>query len=92
VKFLVRHFEGSLWLLAVVCPILAAMTNQRAWLLPLALIWLLAICVVVPLPFWRAWRRLATVGNKTQYAAWVGFETVCVVGLIVVVVYSAVSR
>jgi hypothetical protein len=37
---------------------------------------------VVPLHFIRAWRKLGAVPNKGQYAAWVGFETVCTAALV----------
>lgn len=91
-NFLTKHFEDLFWSVALIFPILAAIVIERRMLPAIALAWILAIFIVVPLHFWRAWRRLRTVPNKTQYATWVGFETLCVLALIAVSVYGVMSR
>ena len=89
---MLRHFEGLLWSLAVICLILAAMVTDRRVLLAVAVIWLLSVAIVIPLHLWKAWRRLPTVVNKTGYAVWVGFETMCVAAFIVFCVHGLISH
>lgn len=40
-------------------------------------VWTAYTAVAVPLYLCRAWYRLRTVPNKTDYALWLGFETLC---------------
>ncbi|HKI26742.1 MAG TPA: hypothetical protein VKA07_10475 [Candidatus Sulfotelmatobacter sp.] len=86
-----KHVEGMLWLTAFLCPLLATQTSVRACLMMIAVIWAGSIVTVVPLHFWRAWRRLGSVLNKREYAVWVGFETLGACG-IAGFVFSAVAR
>jgi general secretion pathway protein G len=47
-------------------------------LLVLIIVWLLLTVVALGVYFCRAWTRLRTVPNKTAYATWLTFQTVCV--------------
>ena len=86
----VKHVEGVLWALVALCLILAATVTDRSILGVIAIVWIISMAVVIPLHFLKAWRRLPTMCNKSQYAAWVGFETACVLALIGVFVYDLV--
>jgi len=55
-------------------------------------VWAVTTVTVVPLHFIRAWRKLGAVPNKGQYAAWVGFETVCTAALVGGFVYLMISH
>lgn len=92
VNFFLRHLEGVLWSLAVLCLILAAVTRDRAVLAVIAAVWIAAIGIVIPLHFWRAWHRLPAVIDKTQYAVWVGLETVFILALVGLAVYGLIDR
>jgi hypothetical protein len=84
-----RHAEGLLWVVSFGC--LWAAASSKHYLPVIALVWLVSTATVIPLHFFRAWRRLGTVPNKGQYAAWVGFETACALALIGSFVYLMVS-
>jgi hypothetical protein len=87
-----KRFEGLLWALAVLGPILAAIVTDRHILGTIAAVWILSMAVVIPLHLLKAWHRLPTMGNKSEYAAWVGFETACVIAFISLVVYGLVYK
>ena len=73
-----RHIEGVLWLVCLTSFLLAAVAPPHSSLLVvLGLASGVAIVVVGPLHFFRAWKKLKTVPNKREYACWVGFETLC---------------
>ena len=73
-----RHIEGVLWLVCLTSFLLAAVAPPHSSLLVvLGLASGMAIVVVVPLHFVRAWKKLKDVPNKLEYASWVGFETLC---------------
>ncbi len=68
-----KHLEGALWLISFGGLILAAQTwAVGAYLAAIAGIFAASTVVVIPLHFYRAWRRLRTVPNKRAYAFWVG--------------------
>jgi hypothetical protein len=87
-----RHIEGILWAISLLSLIVAAMTTDRGFLIIIAIVWVLATFIVIPLHFYRAWRRWPEVANKRQYAVWVGFETLATMTLIGLFVYSISSR
>lgn len=60
---------------------LAALRFAQPYLKVIAVVWAGASVTVVPLHFWRAWRRLSTVPNKYEYALWTGLETLFAGGL-----------
>jgi general secretion pathway protein G len=77
-----KHAEGLLWFASLGCLYAAALTSSKVYLPFIAVVWAVTMVAVVPLHFIRAWRKLGAVPNKTQYAAWVGFETICAVALV----------
>lgn len=81
-----RHIEGTLWLVSLISLALAAQTFAVPYLKLIAVVWAVATITVVPLHFWRAWRRLSAVPNKHEYALCVGVETLLAAGLAVVFV------
>jgi hypothetical protein len=87
-----QHAEGLLWFTSFGCLVAAALTSLQPYLPLIAVVWALTTVTVVPLHFFRAWRKLGAVPNKGQYAAWVGFETVCTIVLIGGFVYLMVSH
>jgi hypothetical protein len=88
-----RHMEGILWLTMLVSLYFAALTPAKSHLLVLiAIVWVGATVVVVPLHFFRAWRRLGSVPNRREYALWVGLETLFAVGLAAGFVSCVTSR
>jgi hypothetical protein len=87
-----RHLEGTLWFLSFFSLILAAQDSLKPLLPILGGVPLLSITIVIPLHFYRAWRRWSTVPNRRQYAAWVGFETLATIGLVALLVYSLFSK
>ncbi|MBZ5630544.1 MAG: hypothetical protein LAO06_16925 [Acidobacteriia bacterium] len=50
---------------------------------------LVTAAIVIPLHFYRAWRKLATVPNRTGYALWVLFETMFAAAVMALFVYLA---
>ena len=76
------HAEGLLWFASFGCLYAAALTSSKVYLQLIAVVWAVTGATVVPLHFIRAWRKLGAVPNKTQYAAWVRFETLCIVALV----------
>jgi len=87
-----RHAEGLLWTISILSLIAAAMATARSYLFAIAIIWLASTVTVIPLHFYRAWRRWSEVPNRRQYAAWVGFETLATMAPIGLFVYSISSR
>jgi len=64
-----HHVESMLWVVSFVSLIVAAMTTTRTYLALLACIWVLSSVVVIPLHFYKAWRRWPNAPNKRHYAA-----------------------
>ena len=89
---MMQHIEGALWMLSLGALLLAAYVSSRTFLLIVAIVFATSTLVVIPLHFYRAWRRWTRVSNKRQYAAWVGFETAATFALISLGIYSVVSR
>jgi hypothetical protein len=87
-----RHVEGMLWVVSFLALIVAAITSTRTHLLVVAVVWVASSVIVIPLHFYKAWRRWADVPNKRQYAAWVGFETFAMIMLIALFFYSVTSH
>ena len=77
-----HHVEGMLWVVSFLSLIVAAITTSKSYLMVLAVLWIIPSMIVIPLHFYKAWRRLSQVANKRQYAAWVGFETMATVAFI----------
>ena len=48
-------------------------------ILALVIAWLSLTAVALVLYFYRAWKRLPLVPNKGAYAAWLSFQTACVI-------------
>lgn len=65
--------EGLLWSVSILCLFFAAIL-LRPVALVFAVAWLVTAVIVIPLHFYRAWRKLATVPNRTGYALWVLFR------------------
>jgi len=86
------HIEGVLWVVSFGCLWAAALTSPKVYLPVIAAVWLLSTVTVIPLHFVKAWRKLGTVPNKRQYAAWVGFESACTLALVGGFVYALFSR
>jgi hypothetical protein len=84
--------EGTLWLVSFVSLIVAALTTTRACLLVIAIVWLLSSVTVIPLHFYKAWRRRREAPNEREYAAWVGFETLATIAFVGLFIYSVSSR
>jgi hypothetical protein len=87
-----RHIEGVLWALSIGTLFIAGFGPPRPFLLIVAIAWFASTAAVIPLHFYRAWKRWAHVSNKREYAAWVGFETVGAAILISLGVYLAILR
>jgi hypothetical protein len=93
--FLKRHVEGLLWTATLGLPLLAALSpsssqlalSSRLWLYVLAVLWLTGLAIVIPLHFYRAWKRWPSVPNRQSYAMWVGFETLATLVLMALAVY-----
>jgi apolipoprotein N-acyltransferase len=87
-----RRVESVLWLTTPISIMLAAVTSAKIPLMVLGALCVGATLVVVPLHFFRAWRRLGSVPNRREYAVWVGLETLFVAGLAAGFVSCVVSR
>lgn len=87
-----RHVEGMLWITVPVSLILAAGTSAKILLIVLGIVALGATAVVIPLHFFRAWRRLGSVPNRREYAVWVGLETLFAVSLVAGLVFTLSSH
>lgn len=83
-----RHVEGVLWLTVLTSFVLSAMTSAKVPLIVLGILGIGAAMVVVPLYFWRAWRRSAAVANRGEYVAWVSFETLFACSFVLAVIYA----
>lgn len=70
--------------------VVAGMMTSKTSVTIVACVWLVSSVIVVPLHFYRAWRRWRDVPNRRQYAVWVGFETLATVLLIVLFLYTLV--
>jgi hypothetical protein len=86
-----RHVESGLWAIALGGPLLATQVSSRALILLIAVIWIGVTVTVIPLHFYKAWRKLTSVPNRREYALWVGLETFFAVGVVTGVAYM-VSR
>lgn len=88
-----RHVEGLLWASTLLCLFAAALVPAHSFLLlAIAILWITSTGTVIPLHFYRAWRRWREVPNRGEYAAWLGFETIATMALIGLFVYSISSR
>jgi hypothetical protein len=87
-----RHIEGVFWSLSVGILLIANFVSSRPFGLVLAVTWVVCTMIVIPLHFYRAWRRFTHVSNRREYATWVGFETAATAVLLFVGIYSVVSR
>ncbi len=87
-----RHLEGLLWALSVCALFAASSGSSRSLLIVLGFLWLASTAIVIPVHFYRAWKKLARVPNRSEYAVWVGFETVAAVILVSLGIYGAISR
>jgi hypothetical protein len=87
-----RYAEPLLWAISILSLLAAAQVNTRSYLLVIAIVWVASTIVVIPLHFYRAWRRWPEVPNQPLYAAWVGLETVGTLVLIGPFAYSMASR
>jgi hypothetical protein len=87
-----RHFEGGLWTLSMGTLFVAGFARSHLLLLILAVASVASTTVVIPLHFYRAWKKWRLVPNRREYAAWVGFETAAAVVLISLGIYFAISR
>jgi hypothetical protein len=87
-----RHIEGVLWAALFGSLMTAAFVSGRTALVVLGFICVASIAIVLPLHFYRAWKKLGQIKNQGQYAVWVGFETVAAIGLLTLGIYSLVSR
>jgi hypothetical protein len=87
-----RHVEGMLWVVSFLSLIVAAMTTDKSYLMALVVLWIASSMIVIPLRFYKAWRRLSQAANKRQYAAWVGFETIAGVAFITLFLCSVFAR
>jgi hypothetical protein len=77
-----NHTEGILWTAVLGLPLLVTQISAREILLLLAVVWVASVAVVIPLHFYKAWRKYNFIPNKRQYAVWVGAETLFAVGLL----------
>jgi hypothetical protein len=82
--------EGFLWLGSVASLFLAAIL-LRPFALVFALIWIVVTALVVPLHFFQAWRKLARVPNRREYAIWVFLETIFAAFVIALFLYLAAA-
>ncbi len=87
-----RYAEGLLWAISILSLLAAAQVNARPYLLAIAIVWIASTATVIPLHFYRAWRRWREVPNRREYAAWIGIETLATMVLIGLFVYSFSSR
>ena len=67
---------------------LAGMTSSKAVLILLGTLGVGSTIWVVPLHFFRAWRRFRSVPNRHEYALWVGFETVLAFGFFLCAIWT----
>jgi hypothetical protein len=86
-----RHVEGALWLLSIGALFVAAYVSSRQLLLILAIVWVASTVIVIPMHFYRAWKKWAHVPNRREYVVWVGFETATTAALISLGIYSVIS-
>lgn len=61
-----RHAEGMLWVVSFVSLIVTAMTTTKAYLPDIAIVWVVSSVIVIPLHFYKAWRRWLGVANKRE--------------------------
>jgi cation transport ATPase len=87
-----HHAEEMLWVIWFLSLMVAAMTTTKAYLSVIAIVWVVSSAAVIPLHFYKAWRRWREVPNTREYAAWVGFETLAAMALIGLFVYSFSSH
>jgi hypothetical protein len=87
-----KHTEGILWTVVFGLPLLVTQISARELLLLVAVVWVAAIAVVIPLHFYKAWRSFESVPNRRQYAFWVGLETLFAAGLLGSIGYGMLGR
>jgi hypothetical protein len=87
-----RHIEGGRGALSIGTLFVAGFGSFHLLLLILAVVWVASTMIVIPLHFYRVWKKWARVSNRREYTAWVGFETAATVALIWLGIYSAISR
>ena len=80
--------ESLFWLAAITCFFFAAIL-LRPVALAFAILWLVVTAIVIPLHFYKAWRRLATVPNRGEYAIWVFLETMLAAAAMALFLYLA---
>jgi hypothetical protein len=80
--------EGLFWFTAIICFFFAAILLRPA-AVAFAIIWLVITASVIPLHFYKAWRKLATVPNRGEYAIWVLLETILAAAAMALFVYLA---
>jgi hypothetical protein len=86
------HVEGVLWPLSIATLLVAGLGRSRLLLLILAILWAVSTSIVIPVHFYRAWKRWERVSNRRDYATWVGFETVTAIVLISLGIYAVISK
>ena len=82
--------ESLLWLGCILSFFFAAIL-LRPIALTFALIWLVVAATVIPLHFYKAWRKLATVPNRREYAVWVLVETFFAAAAVAIFLYLAAA-
>jgi hypothetical protein len=87
-----NHTEGILWTAVLGLPLLVTQISAKEILLLFAVVWVAAIMMVIPLHFYKAWRRYNSVPNKREYAVWVGVETLFTPGLLGSIGYVVLAR
>ncbi len=86
-----RHVEGIFLAISSLSLLAAGMVN-KTYLLMLTCVWIVSSAIVIPLHFYKSWRRWPDVENKRQYGVWVGFETLAAIILLGLFIYSVSSR
>ena len=61
-----QRIEGILWALSIGTLFVAGLGRSRPLLLILAIAWIVSTAAVIPLHFYRAWRRWAHVSNSSS--------------------------
>jgi general secretion pathway protein G len=61
-------------------------------LLALVIAWLVLTAVALGFYFYRAWTRIPLVPNKGAYAAWLSFQTACVIAAVGLLIWISVPN
>lgn len=84
-----------LWCAAMVLPNLDSHARAhplvKAIIAVLHALFLIGIPIALATYFNRAWRRVATVPNRTAYVIWMNLESIAGVGLLGILAYATVS-